>query len=579
MPYVVRPPSPSESPTPSESSEMDVVVDYDLEQNTYDAEYRDFDALADDENTDISDLLHGEPIDFNDEPLEFKTINKYSLVTLPNCNAQQRFHHWKKTGGTLNGTKTIGCGINALTFLGIFSYPDGMKLVRELKNRGAKSRGTSFAQMIDFVAIRTGRFYQEMTVPIANNSKVIYNFLEWVTSLMVDNECTITKFNRENGMGHSFVFNKDEHGYLWIVDPQNMTMERISRDNTTYSDFVTTVRNQKYVTASLMSSGAPGSFVRTTPWQIPEYARDKLSAYQMIQIIKAKNKEAGERGRVKPPPIVLDSLPPVKNREYVLHSRPVTVNGIQRKIEEWASKKQACYNTACVEHSLGLLELLPFQQYIEWMERQNTNRSGQHPEVIQKVIEQHGNKRQFQNFQIEDIDLQKDQNLEKLVSNIRADNATIAGIRNINGGMGHAVLIGKLSKRTIKNAATGEDVVVRNVPFLYDAYLVQLFEGMPTIREYMTNNGLLGIATIPVKYSFIIPESQPHHSKKRDRGTTSLSKHSQSPGATTKKHKLGHYNVGTTSLRRTPRSTSARSYTTKRRQLRKINNTQMVVDA
>ena len=56
----------------------------------------------------------------------------YKIAVLDNCKSEDRFKAWKDSGGTLLGQKSIGCGINSLTFLGIFDQNIGNNLVTQI---------------------------------------------------------------------------------------------------------------------------------------------------------------------------------------------------------------------------------------------------------------------------------------------------------------------------------------------------------------------------------------------------------------------------------------------------------------
>ncbi len=161
------------------------------------------------------------------------TSTEYHLSVLRDCNTAARFDAWKESGGTLLGLKNLGCGINALTFLGVLSREEGERLV-PLVN----SRGTTLMEMMSFV-YRGARVPQfERYFPIRTLEEVS-TFLATLNRLLKNNECTIAKLMRfpestpigaeprcvidgrsmQLTPGHSIVFSKDESGSLLWLDP------------------------------------------------------------------------------------------------------------------------------------------------------------------------------------------------------------------------------------------------------------------------------------------------------------------------------------------------------------------------
>jgi hypothetical protein len=159
----------------------------------------------------------------------------YRLSYLPNCNGEDRMKKWTSEGGTLDNDKSIGCGINSLTFLGIFSRKDGERYVREVLD---KSRGTSFIEMMQLVSTfnKNKIAYQEIIFYV-HTDDLITKFLDNVTLLLPDNSCTVAKLTRDKDPrirppqcrrfteGHSLVFSK-ENGVLYTIDPQQMTIRK-----------------------------------------------------------------------------------------------------------------------------------------------------------------------------------------------------------------------------------------------------------------------------------------------------------------------------------------------------------------
>jgi len=159
----------------------------------------------------------------------------WSLLQLPGCNARERFKRWQDDGGALSGDKSIGCGLNALTFLGIFSRAEGEALLAQLKGRD-DSRGTLFGEMMKFVFDKcvTNKKKQEC----GKISQYAYDITTLDRIQLFEHDmkvrllpgcCTVIKLVRfleskqSNGMmgltGHSVVLS-NEGGRILLVDPQ-----------------------------------------------------------------------------------------------------------------------------------------------------------------------------------------------------------------------------------------------------------------------------------------------------------------------------------------------------------------------
>ena len=156
-----------------------------------------------------------------------------NLSYLGNCNVEERFKQWMDEGGTLKGNKNLGCGINSLTFLGVFSREAGGNLVDVVN-----SRGTTFEEMINYVYRNNNNQQVEYSYPITNVREVQF-FINDILKRLPVNSCTVAKIMRYsdntsshdaplcNGTrltsGHSIVFSNDR-GVLKAVDPQQETI-------------------------------------------------------------------------------------------------------------------------------------------------------------------------------------------------------------------------------------------------------------------------------------------------------------------------------------------------------------------
>ena len=156
-------------------------------------------------------------------------IEDYMLSYLPNCNGQYRMQKWKESGGTLKQNTNLGCGINSLTFLGVFTRKDGEYYVENIGNNG-----TSFIDMMKHVSIfnKNQITYQEIIFYFDTDDSIPL-FLDKITLMLPENSCTVAKLNRDKDRtkrpslcktfteGHSIVFSK-EKGILYTIDPQQM---------------------------------------------------------------------------------------------------------------------------------------------------------------------------------------------------------------------------------------------------------------------------------------------------------------------------------------------------------------------
>jgi hypothetical protein len=149
------------------------------------------------------------------------------LSKLPNCDSKKRMDAWRASGGALLGNKNIGCGINSLVFLGVFTRKEGDDLVRIIN-----PRGTTFLEMMNFVAARSGgNIQREVIFPITTVAQV-QDFISHIKRNLGNNSCTVAKMMRypDNSTpvyckgilytsGHSVIFGV-ENNTLYAIDPQ-----------------------------------------------------------------------------------------------------------------------------------------------------------------------------------------------------------------------------------------------------------------------------------------------------------------------------------------------------------------------
>ncbi len=162
------------------------------------------------------------------------------LVQISGCDPKNRYDKWTEEGGPLLGNKKIGCGLNALTFLGVFTRAEGEHLVRII-NPG----GTSFAEMLSFVFRWSKHPIFEGTYPVTTQQDIMA--LEMLLTdpknpFLSPGHCTVAKFMRYadgappkicNGQhltsGHSVVLSNIA-GKLTVIDPQQETFREHKSD-------------------------------------------------------------------------------------------------------------------------------------------------------------------------------------------------------------------------------------------------------------------------------------------------------------------------------------------------------------
>jgi hypothetical protein len=191
----------------------------------------------------------------------------FFLAYITNCYGEERFDEWKRELTRFNlehnlgencallGNTNIGCGLNSLTFLKIITMNQGRQLVQQVNNSG-----TSFLEMMNYVRIANGNKIplQEILYPITTLSEVTV-FLNLLSNNLPNNSCTIAKLNRNPDIqrrpqgcrnftpGHSVVFNKDQTGKLWTIDPQQCRRKERD-DNKMFKSF----QDNCYISVSLM---------------------------------------------------------------------------------------------------------------------------------------------------------------------------------------------------------------------------------------------------------------------------------------------------------------------------------------
>ena len=206
----------------------------------------------------------------------------YRLGHIPNCNFRNRFNQWEAAGGTLRKNKNIGCGLNSLAFLDIFTRQQGEALVDVID-----AKGTTFLQMMSYVYRSMGVDVKivERNIPIRTEVEV-QQFLDTLLQDLPDNSCTVAKMMRYpdtgppvdcNGKnltsGHSIVFSKNGN-QITAIDPQQMSV----RENINASSSFKAWQKNCYISISLIY-GFSGNI---KAMQYPEQEDvDMTDAYQL----------------------------------------------------------------------------------------------------------------------------------------------------------------------------------------------------------------------------------------------------------------------------------------------------------
>jgi hypothetical protein len=241
------------------------------------------------------------------------------LARLDNCNGEKRYDAWKKAisddnakngrpnNCALLGNTNIGCGLNSLTFLGIFTVDQGKSLVASIN-----ANGTSFDQMINYVRMANGHkhVYQKVDFPISTKQEMT-DFLDRLTTELPNNSCTVCKLHRHPDpkkralpqcekftIGHSVVFSKDDNGVLYTIDPQQCSY-RQRDDGKIFSSW----SQNCYIQATLM-------FVASLQ---PPPPLKKVTNLQKISQYIANNVNYGEAPMdvVSPGPLVMNPGTPI----------------------------------------------------------------------------------------------------------------------------------------------------------------------------------------------------------------------------------------------------------------------------
>lgn len=145
-------------------------------------------------------------------PASWRTLPHGSkMAAFLNCNAENRVVQWP---GPLNGDSSVGCGINALTFLGLLSMTEGTQLQVQIASQGGTSFGTIMKYILNKLHIEGT--LAEAVFPV-NSEGDVHNILFEINANMFPDQCIIVRLNRASGAGHAIVFSKTD--VLRTIDP------------------------------------------------------------------------------------------------------------------------------------------------------------------------------------------------------------------------------------------------------------------------------------------------------------------------------------------------------------------------
>lgn len=457
------------------------------------------------------------------------------LLAYTDCNALERMEKWRVSGGTLNNNRNIGCGINTLTFLGVFDRATGQRMVDALASDPATT-GTSFLDIMRYVArhsdaqIPPGSVINELAGYI-HTVDLLMDFATWVYDNLPMNACTIIKMNRDLAgemPGHSFILTKDADGVLHAVDPQTMHVRvlKVWEDIEAFSRFVT--RNQ-FLTASVIVYRAarlkPGAAaplivprgeqparrrrVRVPPRTrtgavredppLPRIAVPDKDIRDLASAGSLRSKGVSVESQTGPP-LVLDSMATLADldadRLLVLKHMPderlmvrrqysplapiLTVPFSAKQADDWI-QELCTTDTACVNHAMSILRVLPREQYRELVRQQNETAAGMSSREIEGLLRQAAPRVRFVQNQTFDVSTEAD--WRALFARIPVGEGTIGKLYRGGNAMGHVVVLA--------NMLPGSDQIPAG-PVLLDGTMRKWFQ-ISHIATYLKEHKLLPV--------------------------------------------------------------------------------------
>lgn len=491
--------------------------------------------------------------EYGETPIELFAFNQ--------CNAKAKFADWLRSGGSLLKNPNIGCGINTLTMLGVFSRKDGEEMVRGLAS-DPQRRGTSFFQIMQYVFHRNGRNHpmNELTGYIDTPSR-LNHFFHWLSVKMGLETCIIVKFNRDlqpDILGHTVLIHKDATGSMTIYDPQAEREMPLVPDSTPL--FNAWITQNNFSTASVILyrdtdidpenmdalSQSSNSSKKTRRYlRVPMYRRNSqknpetTSRYKKlkplspsepmeveeIEPISFHNLSKKDQNRIdryfhsptEAPLIIPDfseqtlnglaqdnvmfmTLPGNSNvvrRRYLLPSPPVTFPIDEKALPNW--KQQVCTtDRGCTEHALSILRLIPDDVYAEMIRWQNIMATGSDPDKVIHLMRQTGRTRPDSPIRAAQMAGGTKENLEYAFKYIPLNHGTLAMITFAKSQIANTNTLPQIIGHSVIFAKNAA-----NTPVIYDGTLRSKYEGMDEIMKYLNKYNLLGHLFIPVYQSMI----------------------------------------------------------------------------
>lgn len=488
------------------------------------------------------------------------------------CNAADRMEKWRASGGTLNNNRNIGCGINTLTFLGVFDRATGQRMVTALASDPA-STGTSFLDIMRYVTrhaglAQRGERINELAGYI-NTTVLLREFISWIDAALPINACTIIKTNRDLAgelPGHSFVISKDSAGTMYVVDPQTMHVHKLASRDDTLSLFKFVDRNQ-FLTASVIVylPGAESSYSAQPPVNGPRRrVRAPLKARsgpdirenpvvprlavpdKDIQALAKKGEDVDQGKSPTGPPLVLETMATLSDlnddrllvlkhmpdarlmsRQLVSPIAPVlTVPFSAKQADEWV-QEPCTSDTACVNHAMSILRVLPREQYRELVRVQNETATGvgsrEIDNILHRVLPRRVKYTQSQTFAVPNAEAWKD-----VFERIPIGEGTIGKLYR-NSAMGHVVVLAHMLPGSAQIPAG---------PVLLDGSTRKWYQ-INQLEAFMTDGDFLpevGLIMHPPRFEYrgtkrkrnVLPTKKGPSSKSRSARSKSKSK-SRSP--------------------------------------------------
>jgi hypothetical protein len=507
--------------------------------------------------------------EYGETPIELLAFNQ--------CDAKAKFADWLRSGGTLLKNPNIGCGINTLTMLGVFSRKYGEEMVRGLAS-DPQRRGTTFFQIMQYVFHRNGRNHpmNELTGYIDTPSR-LNHFFQWLYLKMGVDTCIIVKFNRElqpDVLGHTVLVHKDETGSMTIYDPQAEREIPLTVDSTPL--FNSWITQNNFSTASVIlyrdtdidpdkmdavSPAANNSKTTRRYLRVPLYRRNSrknpetTSRYKKLKPLSPS--EPIKVDQIEPIPFhnlskkdqnlldqyfhspteapliipdfserTLDSLAQdnvifmtlpgnsnVVRRRYLIPSPPVSFPIDDNALANW--EQQVCTtNQGCTEHALSILKIIPDDIYAEMIRWQNIMATGSDPNKLVDLLRQKIRSHSY--IRAARMAGGTKDNIEYAFKYIPLNHGTPVMITFANLQMMDPNTRPKAIGHTVifaKNAT--------NTPVIYDGTLRIRYTGMDEIMHYLQNQNLLGHLFIPVYQSMIIHRGTKRSSIAVRRGNSS----------------------------------------------------------